>query len=117
MSNKRYEHIGLLAVSAALLSSVLSAPMAYAASWSTAWLKISVVQANTGFFRMTPNVPMQNPDGCSDADGYIVDYAQAGSDKFLAMALSAQATGFQVQLVVDGCYLNRPKVIGINIKP
>ncbi len=117
MHNKRSKCIRLLAVTAVLLSSVLSVPAAIAASWSTPWMKISIVQTNTGFFRLVTNIPIENPDGCADPDGYIVDFAQANSDKFLAMALSAQATGFQVQLVVDGCYQNRPKVIGINVKP
>lgn len=78
--------------------------------------RITYIQANEGFFRLNLSTPMINPDGWVDPDGYIVAYTQAAHQQFLSIALTAQSRGAQVDLVIDGCYSGRPKIIAMRIK-
>jgi len=78
--------------------------------------RVTYIKADEGFFRLSLNAPMSNPEGCADPDGYIVAYTQAAHQQFLSIALTAQSRGAEVELVINGCYSGRPKVIAIRIK-
>jgi len=56
-----------------------------------------------------------NPGGCTGTDGYQM----AGSDSYAqllsSMLLTAYAGQLNVQLVISGCYGNRPHVIGLSL--
>lgn len=78
--------------------------------------RVTYIKADDAFFRLTLSTPVSNPDGCVDPDGYIVAYTQAAHQQFLSIALTAQSRRAEVELVIDGCYAGRPKVISVRIK-
>jgi hypothetical protein len=58
-----------------------------------------------------------NPSACSFTDGYMVDHTLGGAALFASTLLTAYSTHQRVQLTVDGCYVSRPRIIGIDMMP
>ena len=61
------------------------------------------------------DAPFVNPQGCSATDGYITDPTMSGSNLFHSMLMSAYMANKPVSLIVDGCYLDRPRIISVLI--
>ncbi|MBO9709510.1 MAG: hypothetical protein J7521_14990 [Caulobacter sp.] len=62
--------------------------------------------------RVQMDIPFQNPHSCATTDGYIVDSTLPALQLLTSILLTAYASHQQVRLVVDGCVLGRPNVIG-----
>lgn len=67
--------------------------------------------------RITINLPVQNPDNCSLADGtYETDASLAGSKLQQAALLGAFLAGKQVELAISGCGPNgHPRIINVSV--
>lgn len=62
--------------------------------------------------------PVTNPSGCSvETGGYATDPNDPGHNLFHTIALSAFMNKKQVSLVILGCSFDKPKVIGISVRP
>jgi hypothetical protein len=48
-------------------------------------------------------------------DGYITDPSDQGNALFNSILLTAYMANRQVSLVISGCTLDRPHIIGVNI--
>ena len=104
---------GLMALAVAMLSAspVAAAPVTTQAGniifmgggWGTANARVLL------------DVPAINPANCVSPDGYVVDPADSGHQLFSAMLLSAFMARRKVELVLDGCAMQRPRIIGVNI--
>lgn len=106
----------LLKATLAFFSLAVFASSATATPASVAFARITYIKADEGFFRLNLSTPVINPDGCIDPDGYIVAYTHPAQQQFLSIALTAQSRRAEVELVIDGCYSGRPKVISMRIK-
>lgn len=53
-----------------------------------------------------------NPGGCPMTDGYIVAAALPANQQITAMAIAAHAQQQKVILTIEGCALDRPRVVG-----
>ncbi|MBO9706981.1 MAG: hypothetical protein J7521_02110 [Caulobacter sp.] len=65
------------------------------------------------YLRVQTDAPVPNPAICPLSDGYIVEATLPAAQLFHSMLLTAFASGRPVQLTVDGCFLDRPRVIGV----
>lgn len=65
--------------------------------------------------RVTTSAPLFNPEGCPTFDGYITDPADTGSPLYHAILLQAFQTGRPVSLTISGCFVGRPKIIGVSM--
>lgn len=52
---------------------------------------------------------------CTKTDGYMTDKDDGGADLFHAALMTAITTGRKVILTLDGCAVNRPKIIGVEM--
>lgn len=68
---------------------------------------------NDPHLRIVTDSTFYNPDGCPMTDGYLVPATLAANQQITAMAIAAHAQQQKVILTVDGCYLDRPRVVGI----
>lgn len=75
------------------------------------------VGLNDPLSRVQLDIAFYNPDGCSMTDGYIVDSVIAGSQLFTSFLMTAFTANRRIYLTVDGCVLNRPRVIGVTMFP
>lgn len=66
--------------------------------------------------RVTTTGAFQNPAQCPVTDGYIVEAALPGAALLQSMLLTAFSTGAEVLLLVDGCALDRPRIISVDIR-
>jgi hypothetical protein len=53
-----------------------------------------------------------NPAGCALTDGYMVAATLPAIQQFTAMAIAAHAQQQKVILTIEGCALDRPRVVG-----
>jgi hypothetical protein len=61
-------------------------------------------------------LPLTNPGGCgNNPDSYITQPADPGHSLFHTILLSAFLNGRQVQMVISGCWLDHPRLIGVDI--
>ena len=56
-----------------------------------------------------------NPGGCTGTDGYEIAGSDSYAQLFSSMLLTAYAGQLNIQLVISGCYGNRPHVIGLSL--
>ncbi|MEM7357691.1 MAG: hypothetical protein AAF431_01145 [Pseudomonadota bacterium] len=63
------------------------------------------------YIRLNPGTAHSNPGGCGNAYWLAVPAAQANNKDILQMALTAKGAGLTLQLGVDGCEGNYPKVL------
>ncbi|MDV6331322.1 hypothetical protein [Asticcacaulis sp. 201] len=61
------------------------------------------------------NIPVSNPDNCSDASSYMMSYTSTSIQAVTSVVITAHATGSDVKLVLNGCVQNRPQIVGINV--
>lgn len=96
---------------------VLAGP-ALAVPSHTGWANITTLSGgwHEAHLRIIVNGPVQNPDQCALADGYIVEAGLPGAQLLQSMLITAYATGADVLFTIDGCVLDRPKVIGVDIR-
>lgn len=55
-----------------------------------------------------------NPGGCSVTDGYQIAGTDSYAQLLSSMLLTAYASQLNIQLVISGCYGNRPHIIGLS---
>lgn len=102
-----------LGVAAALVSGT-----AMAAPAETPWGKVNYIAGGwtAANVRVQTTASFYNPEVCSMTDGYVIDAALPGAQLFSSMLLTAFSTGQDVKLVVDGCVLERPRVISVTLR-
>lgn len=61
------------------------------------------------------DIPIQNPDNCTDTAAYTMSSTSASIQAVTAAVMSAHATNASVQLILNGCTSNRPQIVGINV--
>jgi hypothetical protein len=81
----------------------------YLTGYFTGW-NIPMVRVSTDF-------TFTNPDGCTNTNGYVTDPANGGTELFNATLLTAFTAHKKISLVIDGCYLSWPKIIGVYVWP
>jgi len=65
---------------------------------------------------ITGDTSLVNPANCTDVtDGYLTSTIDASM--LQSALLGALLGGKKVQLVIEGCTLNRPQIIAVNIQP
>lgn len=103
----------VLGMAAALVSGA-----AMAAATETPWAKVNYIAGGwtAAHVRVQTTAGFFNPEGCSMTDGYVVDAALPGAQLFASMLLTGFSTGQDVKLVVDGCVLERPRVISVTLR-
>lgn len=81
----------------------------------TAWFLIDVYQTEIGGsgFRIVPDGTVENPDGCPSASAYVSPASTAGSDQRLSLVLAAANAGREVQVILNGCENDQPKIVAI----
>jgi hypothetical protein len=101
--------------------------MALFAFTSATLAEASPVQTPTGFItslhggwvnanlRVKTDFAWNNPENCSYTDGYMVDAADPGHELFSSMLISAFMSGKRIQLVLDGCAHERPRIISVEL--
>ena len=65
--------------------------------------------------RVKTDFTWTNPEGCQYSDGYMIDPADSGHELLSSMLLSAFISRRKIQLMLDGCTLGRPRIIGVDI--
>jgi hypothetical protein len=109
-----------------LLRFVTSVALIAACAWGTS-ARATAVETSQGYVtayfagwrsatvRIQMDITFQNPDGCTMTDGYITDPADPGNQLYMSSLMTAFATHKKVSLVIEGCYLNRPQIIGVYV--
>ncbi|MBW4619088.1 MAG: hypothetical protein KME17_06985 [Cyanosarcina radialis HA8281-LM2] len=67
--------------------------------------------------RVVTTAPFPPNTGCTVTDGYITNPADPGNKTHQDALLMAYSTGKRVQLTVQGCYVGRPRIIGVIVLP
>ena len=67
--------------------------------------------------RVRTDAAFANPDNCTYTDGYVTEPADSGSVLFNSMLLSAYMSRRKISLTIDGCTLQRPRIIGVIVLP
>ena len=106
------------------LSAVLGLAFSLVAGVATAtpvevpWAKLTFLGGGwtTTTLRVQTNGAFSNPAACPLTDGYIVDSTLPGAQLLDSILLTAYSTNQDVMLVIDGCVLSRPAVIGVYIR-
>ena len=70
---------------------------------------------NDNLMRIRLDGPFVNPQGCPMTDGSVTDPSQSGADLFHSMLLSAYMANKPVSLTIDGCLVDRPRIISVVI--
>jgi hypothetical protein len=108
----------LAAMVTAFLFTVL--PSRASAQQSTAWAHIVQVRAGLVEDAMavfTTNTTVLNPGNCKATDaGYQTIASDPGHKLFQTLLMSAYLNGKQVQLTIQGCAYDKPRIIGVSIK-
>ena len=107
MINKLFMAVGLILVSMGALSAAQSTDWGKVTFYGTGWSQDSIrIQTIAPFIT----------NGCAVADGYATDPNDTGNHAHQSALLMAFAASKDVQIVVDGCYNSRPKIIGVYVK-
>jgi hypothetical protein len=67
--------------------------------------------------RVTLDTAFSNPEGCAVSDGFITDPADPGTPLYHSILLAAFLSGKPVSLIISGCFVSRPKIIGVSVTP
>jgi hypothetical protein len=104
----------------ALLANVVLVVPAHAASEAyTDWGKVLALQVGWMVDRVLVfhGAEMKNPEGCTlTTNGYIIDESTPGRGTFYTFLLSGLLNTRDVQLVIQGCFENRPRIVSVSIK-
>lgn len=104
--------MAVLLIVSGLASSVLASPT------NSGWERISALSGGWThpFLGVAVSGTVYNPSGCLAPDSYVVDAALPGAQLLQAMLITAYASGDEVMFTIDGCAVDRPSVIGIQIR-
>lgn len=88
------------------------------ASGTTSWFLIDVLKTEIqgSGFRIVPEGTVENPDGCSNPTAYFSPATTPANDQRLSLALAASNAGREVQVFLNGCENNEPKVVAIFVR-
>lgn len=91
---------------------------AMATPLETPWAKINYIAGGWvgAHVRIQTTAAFYNPEACPMTDGYIVEASLPGAQLFASMLLTAFSTNREVRLVVDGCILERPRIISVALR-
>lgn len=67
--------------------------------------------------RVQTDAAFSNPESCPFTDGYITDPSDPGASLYHSILLGAFLAGKPVSLIISGCFLSRPKIIGVSVTP
>jgi len=97
---------------------VLTSSGAMATPVETPWARVNYIAGGwtAAHVRVQTTATFSNPESCPRSDGYIVDAGLPGAQLFASMLLTAFSTNREVQLVLDGCVLERPRIIGVTLR-
>jgi hypothetical protein len=102
-------------VVATLASTLFLGPVAQSSGLMQARIaRITSYSGHTGLLVVLSS-PHQNPDGCSGSSYYIYPDNAPRAAIVQSMLLSAQMSEKQVDLVVDGCFENYPKIVHVTV--
>ncbi|SFJ52448.1 hypothetical protein SAMN02799626_01981 [Caulobacter sp. UNC279MFTsu5.1] len=89
-----------------------------AAPVETPWARVNYIAGGwtAAHVRVQTTATFSNPESCSNSDGYVVDASLPGAQLFASMLLTAFSTNREVKLVLDGCALERPRVISVTLR-
>lgn len=100
----------LTALSSAASANTVATPPGYITLFGAGWFSPEIrVQLGSG--------PLTNPGNCSQTDGYMTDATVAGATLFNSMLMSAYLANRRVHLYINGCSVNRPRIVGLQILP
>ncbi|MGR4866954.1 hypothetical protein [Caulobacter sp. LARHSG274] len=82
------------------------------------WVKVNYISGGwvAAHLRVQTAAAFYNPEACPVTDGYMVEASLPGAQLFSSMLLTAFSTNLEVKLVVDGCVLDRPRIIGVTLR-
>lgn len=104
----------IAAIGISLTSSPLSAVPHHTASGHVTFFGAGWNEENA---RVQLDIPFENPESCPASDGYITDPStQSGIALLNSTLLTAFSTNVAVVIVIDGCYLSRPRIIGVHLQ-
>lgn len=66
--------------------------------------------------RIYVNVPVHNPEGCTNTTSYVIAASLPANQQLTAMALTAYSMDSKVSFAIDGCAYGSPRVIAITIQ-
>lgn len=104
---------GALAFASCMISSAVGATPI-----EVPWAKLTFLGGGwtSSTLRVKTNGAFSNPAACPMTDGYIVDSALPGAQLLQSILLTAYSTNQDVMLVIDGCVLSRPAIIGVYVQ-
>lgn len=106
-------------ITAACAISLLLMPMGLSASTISHVTQAQILGIEGGWgensVRVRFDTAFTNPGGCPSSDGYLTDPSQTGTSLFNSMLISAHLAGRPVALTIEGCYVGRPKIIGVQV--
>jgi len=84
----------------------------------TQWARVNYIAAGwtAAHVRVQTSATFYNPESCPATDGYMVEASLPGAQLFASMLLTAFSTNREVKLVLDGCVLERPRIIGVTLR-
>ena len=100
------------------MASLLMSSAATATPVEAPWARVNYIAGGwtAAHVRVQTTTTFYNPESCPRSDGYIVDAGLPGAQLFASMLLTAFSTSREVQLVLDGCVLERPRIIGVTLR-
>lgn len=100
-----------------MLATLMVAQSSQAATY-TGWGRITLLVSGRteAAVRFVPDGAVQNPDGCTNPNGYKTDPSISGTELFNSILLSAYALDHEVQVVIDGCYDGRPRIVEVHAR-
>ena len=111
---------GIIGALFALLANMALVAPAHAADAAvTEWGRVLDLQAGWTVDRMLVfhGAAMKNPEGCPlTTNGYIIDENAPGRGTFYTLLLSALLNSRDVQLVIQGCFETRPRIVSVSIR-
>lgn len=104
-----------------LVATIVSAPAHAQEYTSPGYINFYTNGWATDQVRVTTTAPPINPAGCPFTDGYITNPSEPGNHTFEAALLETflASSPKHVEIIVSNttCYLGRPEIIGVTIKP
>jgi hypothetical protein len=97
-----------------ILPLIMFASSAHAGGWISGEVdQVQSFTGHTGLLIRLKSAP-QNPDNCPSSSFYIYPDNAPRATLVQSMLLSAQASGKRVEIFVDGCYENYPRIIHVS---
>jgi hypothetical protein len=100
------------------MTTAIANPASAAPSY-TEWGSVKVLSAGwvQDTMSVTHSAPVVNPSGCSVTNaGYATNPEDPGHSLFHTMLMAAFLNRKEVQLLIEGCVYNKPRIIGVNVR-